>query len=250
MTCGRETFFLADSHLRGPADENQPVMIRFLEEHASSTSTLVVVGDMFDFMAGYNRAVIEAYRPVLDALSLWPDIHFFEGNHDFDLSPRMPGLRGARLWTRPSTIRVSGRDVRVLHGDRASPSDIGTRLLRMALQSTSMRFIRDHILPDGLVFRFALAFATMSRRNTWPGRGNEEHHARLRAISEAVGAGTDMVVFAHTHKSILMRLDDITVANPGAAVDGGSFLFLKDNIMRLRRFPDGETLDPGPLEIN
>ncbi len=102
-------------------------------------------------------------------------------------------------------------------------------------------------LPDRAIFRFALAFATYSRRCTWPGRADEADTARRLALAELGRSKADAVIFAHTHKSLLERTPDGLVANPGAAVPGGGFLEIDQRRLCLRRFPDGELR--GEIEV-
>ncbi|RLB56228.1 MAG: hypothetical protein DRI34_09450 [Deltaproteobacteria bacterium] len=240
--------FLADAHLRGPADTNQQCLLEFLE--AQTADVLVLVGDMFEYLAGRNYAAEDAYRPVLEALARFPRLHFFEGNHDFDLSPEIPGLGSCRLWPGGGLLTLDDRHVWVTHGDRASPWDLGTRLLRQALQSRPLRLLRDRVLPQSWLFRFALEFAGWSRRGFWPGRQQEAVHARRRAWRQGLAAGAQAVVFAHTHVALLQRAGPLLLANPGPAVRGGSYLELAGGVFSLRSMPDGKILPPGELELD
>ncbi len=243
MSPGTPTLVLADAHLRGEADPNQADMVRFLSDRRATGSALVLLGDFFEFLAGENRAAVRAYRPVLDSLSRFERLDYVEGNHDFDLSNRIPGLGHARIHAGPADLLLGGLRCRLLHGDRSSPTDLGTRALKAALQSAPIRFARDRLLPDRTVFRFALAFAVFSRRYSWPGRAVEADTARRLALVELDRSEADAVIFAHTHRPLLERTPAGLVANPGAAVPGGSFLEIEQRRLRLRRFPDGELLE-------
>lgn len=239
--------FLADAHLRGPADPNQHCLVEFLKTRPADV--LVLVGDMFEYLAGRNHAAERAYRPVLEALGMLPTVHIFEGNHDFDLSPDIPGLGHCQLWPRGALLNLAGRRVWVTHGDRASPWDLGTKLLRRALQSPPLRWLRDRGLPQSWLFRFALEFAEWSRRGLWPGRQQEPLHARHLAWRQGVACGAQLSVFAHTHIALLQRTGPMLLANPGPAIRGGSYLEFSAGALTLRRMPDGQLLPPGTLEL-
>jgi UDP-2,3-diacylglucosamine pyrophosphatase LpxH len=241
--------FLADAHLRGPTDPNQIALVKFLEELDPRPGGLVILGDLFDYLAGTNRAAEAAYRPVLQALGRFAPFHYVEGNHDFDLSASITGFGDALIHPGPATVRLQDSVVRLLHGDRTSPTDLGTRLLRRALQSAPLRFARDRLVPDRLAFRLALAFATISRRQTWPGRANEHSSARTRALDELAESDVKAVIYAHTHKARLEETDDGLIANPGPAVSQGSYLKLHRQTLSLHRFPDGHMLPPGPVKL-
>jgi UDP-2,3-diacylglucosamine pyrophosphatase LpxH len=234
---------LADAHLRGAEDEAQGLMVDFLDRWRRMGPALVLLGDFFEYLAGENRPAIEAYGPVLDALGEFERLEIVEGNHDFDLSTHMRGLGRARIHPRSTVRTLAGLRCRLLHGDRASASDWGTRALRAVLQSKGLRFARDRLLPQGALFRFALAFASFSRRHNWPGRQDESNATRMLAATELARSKADAALFAHTHKPLLERTPDGILANPGEARHGGGYLFLSAGWIRLHRFPDGALIE-------
>ncbi len=243
-----KTLFLADSHLCGSRDPNQRAMVEFLVRRGKQCR-LVLLGDIFEFLAGRNRAAESAYAPVLEALAGFAEIDLLEGNHDFDLSPEITGLGRARIHPGPALLEIDGRRVLAVHGDRSSPFDLGTRLLRRFLQSAPTRYLRDRVLPQEWLFRFALRFARVSRWKSWPGRSQEAAHSLRQALSLARRHRARLAVFAHTHHPLLRREGRLVIANPGMAVEGGSYLELGGGRISLRAFPGGEILSPGPLAV-
>ena len=234
--------FIADAHLRGRSDPNQAALVDFLHQ-VPLPGGLVILGDLFDFLAGNNRVAAEEYRPVLEAFEPWAPVHYLEGNHDFDLHQSVFGPQTVVIHPGPVTLELGGLRIRLLHGDRSSPTDLGTRLLRRILQSTPLRFARDRLLPDAAVFRLALAFAMLSRQATWPGRANENLAAFREARRQLERHQADAVIFAHTHQALLQRVPGGPIANPGPAVMSGSYLRLENRRLSLHRFPDGTRLE-------
>jgi UDP-2,3-diacylglucosamine hydrolase len=242
MSPGR-VLVLADAHLRGRADPAQAELVHFLAAAArADLAGLVLLGDMFEYLAGPNRAALAEYAPFLEAIEGLPGLHVFEGNHDFDLPAAAAGLRAATLHPGPTVLELGGQRCWLLHGDRTSPFDLGTRLLRAVLQSALLRRLRDDWLPEAALFRFALAFADASRQRLWPGRTGEAGWLRRRARRALQAGGLDAVLFAHTHVGLLESWPEGVLANPGQARPGGSYLELEAGATRLRRFPDGELL--------
>jgi UDP-2,3-diacylglucosamine hydrolase len=240
--------FIADAHLRGRSDPNQQALVEFLSQDPRPGG-LVILGDLFDFLAGNNRVAVEAYRPVLEAFEPWAPVHYLEGNHDFDLHPDVFSPGTVMIHPGPVTLELGGLRIRLLHGDRTSPTDLGTRMLRRMLQSTPIRFARDRLLPDSAVFSLAMAFAVLSRRSTWPGRANESQAAFSAARRQLESHRADAVVFAHTHRALLEQVPSGAIANPGPAVVSGSYLRLENRDFSLHRFPDGARLGtPGKNE--
>ncbi len=242
-------FFLADAHLKGSSDPNQLILQQFLNANHTPHARLVILGDLFDYMAGPNQAVKRTYANIIDTLKNYAPIDYIEGNHDFDLSDQVLGCNTANIHPFPTTLCFQGLSIYAFHGDRTSPTDIATRLLRRTLQSPPIRALRDRIVPDQLALDFALAFARFSRKKTWPGRSKEAGSVRKRAILELCRRDVDLVVFAHTHEALLENTQFGVIANPGAAEPGGSFLKLEHCTLSLHRFPDGQRIQPEPIEL-
>ncbi len=243
MTSLSPVLVMADAHLRGPQDPNQNTMSEFLESACSKYPSLVLLGDFFEFMAGNNHTASRAFMDVLEKLGKFESLDMVEGNHDFDLSNDIPGLQEARIYPSIANLNLAGHDCLVLHGDRASPGDVGTKALRAFLQSGFTRFLRDKVLPDPAIFHFALLFANMSRIRPWPGRKYEESFTQELALELLRQNHRDGVLFAHTHKARLYKTEHVFVANPGAArADGGSYIHLQQHVVELRSFPSGRVL--------
>lgn len=241
MSAGR-ILVLADAHLRGRADPAQAEFVGFLERARPGLAGVVLLGDVFEYLAGPNRAALAAYAPVLEALGRLPEVHWVEGNHDFDLPRALPALARLRIHPGPVRLSLQGLGCLCMHGDRMSPFDLGTRALRAALQSGPIRLLRDRVLPDEALLRLALGFARHSRERTWPGRGDEAAWLRRRARRELGRGGLQVVLFAHTHQALLERWPEGLLANPGPARSGGSYLELGADRLCLRAFPGGTRL--------
>jgi UDP-2,3-diacylglucosamine hydrolase len=234
---------LADAHLRGRADAAQSQMVAFLDRWRRRCSHLLILGDFFEYLAGRNRKAEYEYRPVLAAIARFAAIDYVEGNHDFDLSGGVPGLERVRLHPAPVSLELLGLRCRLLHGDRADPADWASRGLRAALQSQPLRRLRDGWLPQGPLFRFALAFAEASRRHRLASHRRETDATRRLALAELRTARAAAVLFGHTHCGLLERHRDGVLLNPGAARPGGSFLLLHPDRAELRRWPGGDPLE-------
>ncbi len=234
---------LADAHLRGRSDAAQSLMVAFLDRWRQRCSHLVILGDFFEYLAGRNRRAEHEYRPVLTAIARFAVTDYIEGNHDFDLSGGIPGLERVRLHPVPVSLDLLGLRCRLLHGDRADATDWASRGLRAALQSRPLRWLRDEWLPQGPLFRFALAFAEASRRHRLTLRRQEADATRQLALAQLRAGRATAVLFGHTHHSLLERHRDGLLLNPGAARPGGSFLLLHPDRAELRRWPDADLLE-------
>lgn len=81
--------FIADAHLKNPADENYVQLLEFLKQNSGNIRTLILLGDIFEFWVGYRHCVYSAYVPLLQQLNLLrldgTSIIVVEGNHDFKI---------------------------------------------------------------------------------------------------------------------------------------------------------------------
>ncbi len=237
---------LADAHLRS-ADE---IMVDFLDQMRQENPHLIILGDFFEYLAGPNRYSLSIYSEVLRALAQWPRIDYLEGNHDFDLVPASMAVPGLRIHPQRLRMDLVGLRVGLMHGDRCNPQDWGTSTLRAILQSTGLRWLRDRILPDEAVHRFAMSFAQLSRRSTWPGRQNEQSVVLDGARAWQRNEALDLVMFGHTHQPHLEAGPWGVLLNPGPAAPGGSYAWVQAGQVQLRRFPSGETIQSASLEKN
>lgn len=151
MTVSRH-IFIADAHLRDPADENYRRMLCFLEKLRGNTATLIMMGDIFEFWAGYRHSVFAHYVPFLEALRHLKEsgtrLIFVEGNHDFDPGPYFSEVLGCELIPDNAEIVIDGKRVHLTHGDLLDPTDTGYRLLRWILRSRLRRAFQKLISPD------------------------------------------------------------------------------------------------------
>ena len=142
------TIFLADAHLKDPADDNFKLLIRFLQELTGSTDSLYIMGDLFDFWVGFPANPFRQYDQVLDALEQLVAsgcrLVCFEGNHDFHLGDIFSRNLKAEIHPAPIIKEIQGKRIYLCHGDQINRADYKYRFLRLLLHNpataTSVRF--------------------------------------------------------------------------------------------------------------
>lgn len=227
--------FIADAHLRNPDDENYQLLLRFLSELRGSTSTLFILGDLFEFWIGYREKAFPHYRPILDSLrelvESGVEIVYFEGNHDFHLGTFFSKTLQATIHPNHTVINLDGKKVFMCHGDQINAHDYGYRILRFLLHNGATKRLFP-LVPPALVFRIADLFSCHSktyhqqRNSQWNYQALLEHFAESRFQN-----GCDAVVTAHFHLPLL-----------SVAKDGKTLLSLGDWITQFTygEFTDGE----------
>lgn len=131
--------FLADAHLKAPADDNYIQLLQFFHDLEGKVDTLYIMGDLFDFWVGFPSNPFRQFDAVLDALERLVDggcrLVYFEGNHDFHLGDVFAKRLRAEIHCGPAIEIVQGKRLYLCHGDQINREDRYYRLLRFVLRS-------------------------------------------------------------------------------------------------------------------
>lgn len=232
--------FIADAHLRHPADANYRQLLAFLDEQRGRLRTLYLLGDIVEFWVGYRHVVFSPYIPLLEALRrlrrAGTAIVWVEGNHDFHLGPYLRDELGCRVLPDGGGIDLDGQRVYIAHGDLANPRDRSYRLLRRILRSAPLRGVMRLLPPD-----WTWAIAAWASRQS--GKGHTAKRQRwvpqplLTAHAERLFAeGYQAVVTGHFHAPWLHRTEQGTIVSLGDWIEQYSYALWEDGEFRLERF--------------
>jgi UDP-2,3-diacylglucosamine hydrolase len=113
--------FVSDLHLQPAMAHTTAAFLEFLEQHASRTQQLYLLGDIFEAWAGdddlddaYNRRIVDALGR-LRAKGV--TLYWIAGNRDFLAGERFAQASGAVLLPDPYIARIAGRTIVLTHGD-------------------------------------------------------------------------------------------------------------------------------------
>ncbi len=201
----KKAIFVADAHLKSPAEDSYRDLIDFFDElyEDKELDTLYVLGDLFDFFVGFPKIIFYEHMEAINGLKRLADkgvsVFYFEGNHDFF-------LRKLNKVGLPFTIVEKGMDVYfgkrkffVTHGDR---TDYAHRLLSFLVKNPFTNLF-SYILPPHLVYDFAHLFSRFSREKISSKRVFKLDLLRHFA-EEYAKFGYFAAVFGHFHKSMLI----------------------------------------------
>ncbi|HJP39224.1 MAG: UDP-2,3-diacylglucosamine diphosphatase [Gammaproteobacteria bacterium] len=132
------TLFISDLHLHPsrPAVTNR--FLRFLEESATTTSALYILGDLFEVWIGdddpdpHQRRIIKALRQFTDT---GPECFFARGNRDVIIGRRFCTETGARLLEASTVIELYNTRVLISHGDELCTHDRAYQRFRRRARS-------------------------------------------------------------------------------------------------------------------
>ena len=105
----RPAYFVADAHLGIESQEIEDAkrhdLLSFLSHITGRSSTLFLVGDLFDFWFEYPWSTPDRHLDVLRAISevsrAGARVHFLGGNHDYWAGGKLEALTGATVHREP-----------------------------------------------------------------------------------------------------------------------------------------------------
>lgn len=229
--------FLADAHLRHPADDNYRALLAFLAEQEGRTDLLVLLGDICEFLVGYPETVFPPYVPLFETLARLQrqgtQLVYVEGNHDFHLEPGFRHRLPCRILPDGGVIDLDGRRVLVVHGDLANPADRGYRLLRAVLRSAPARLLIG-TLPAAWTWAIAERMSRASKRTRneksrrWPARDILVPYAETQLT-----AGVQAVVTGHFHQPLHEQLSNGELLALGDWITQYSYAVWENGAFRL-----------------
>lgn len=164
MTKGSIAYFISDLHLgaryRGLDPGREALVLRFLEEKASTGSHLFILGDLFEFWMEYARFVPKEHFRILAALEMLSrsrvEVHYLSGNHDFNLGAFFRDQLGLVVHSDEIRMELQGKRLLMLHGDGLAPSDWKYRIMKKVLRHPMSNRCFRLLHPD---FGMGLALA-------------------------------------------------------------------------------------------
>ncbi|MBM4196973.1 MAG: UDP-2,3-diacylglucosamine diphosphatase [Gammaproteobacteria bacterium] len=121
-----DCLFVSDLHLDPGRPAATCAFLRFLAGRATTTGTLYILGDLFEFWIGddaddpHSAAVVEGIRAYTAA---GHRCRIMRGNRDFLLGSRFTSRTGAEVIADPAVVRIAGEPVLLMHGDLLCTDD-------------------------------------------------------------------------------------------------------------------------------
>ena len=238
--------FIADAHLRHPADKNYRALLGFLESQSGHVRTLYLLGDIFEFWLGFNHVVYTEHMPLLncftDLRAQGTSFVYVEGNHDFNLGPFFKQTLDCTVFPDGGEVKIDGHRVFLAHGDLADPADRGYRLLRSVFRSRIVRFMSRIVHPDA-IWKFA---AWASRNST--GKQRQRNLSDCKSIllpyaDQLFSKGYEFVLTGHYHTPFMEQTETGTLIALGDWIDQFSYAVYEDGKFRLEKLQPASASD-------
>lgn len=240
---------VSDLHITDAHDPLYASLLALIGERAQTGDTLVLAGDLFDFLVGNKSIFLNRYSKFFElirsAASRGVKIHYIEGNHDFLIRKAFRGIEGVTVHSDEFSIELGQKRFFFAHGDLVDQTDYGYRIWRGFTRSPIMKaFVRA--LPGPWIDWVGVTLSKKSRgrKPLLPSGMPADRVEILRKIyrsyaAEQLSRGFDFVVMGHCHD-----LDEMSFSiggRPGQYVNvgyprvHGSFLSWTSGDSRIRR---------------
>lgn len=208
------TIFLADAHLKDPADGNYQLLLCFLKELTGHADSLYIMGDLFDFWVGFPSQPFRQYDQLLDALeelvASGCRLVFFEGNHDFHLGEVFSRRLKAEIHAVPIIQEIQGKHLYLCHGDQINRADYGYRLLRLILRNRATA-AAVRVIPPALAFSIKAKLQRSSQSKYHVKSAKWDYQSIIRNFALTVRRkGCSGLVTGHFHVAFCERSADTT----------------------------------------
>jgi UDP-2,3-diacylglucosamine hydrolase len=236
--------FLADTHFRSRETEGEAPrrdrFIRFLSG-IPRASSLILLGDIFDFYFEYRSVVckrfVDLFGALMDCRDRGVNLHFLGGNHDYWVGDFAINDLGMTVHRNEILIAAQGRKILCAHGDLVMPGDIGYKILKSIIRNRVVIGASRWIHPD-IMDAIARGVAKGSRAIS-----KAPQEARARRMADLAhrkffSRGNDVFVMGHVHFPLHDVRDGREFLLVGDWIENFTYGRLNQGKLTLERFTD------------
>ncbi len=234
---------ISDIHVTDKEDVSFSLLLSFLNEQKKQCpDTIILLGDIFDVMAGYHKSYFEKYEEIFSScaelISQGITIYYFEGNHDMHLEKLV--AKAAIKFNFDCTKFIVERKYKVIsdndnslyfaHGDELEGDDTYLSYKNI-IHSSALKLFADYILPYKILELVAGSASKKSRGLNYQKYSSEEEKEKIklryRNIAKEVerDEGCHFIFLGHSHYKDLYNSDGMTYGNCGYVSATRSYLF-------------------------
>ncbi len=233
-------YFISDVHLGLGKKETERAkedrLLAFLRGIFSTTDTLFILGDLFDFWFEYKTVIPKGFHRTLAALQEFTDagkpIHFLVGNHDCWMSDYFQTELGITVHMKPFEMVVQGKRIYLHHGDGLANNDLGYKMIKPVLRNKFNVWLYRWLHPD-IGVPLARGSSRTSRSHTSDKHFGEEE-GMIREATDRIHKGADIVMMGHRHQPNLVKIETGTYINLGDWITYNTYAVLSDGNIELK----------------
>lgn len=195
--------FIADAHENAKRSQFLKLIKSFNSGALPLPSQIFLVGDIFDFLSStrYTQIFYKEWIEELNLLAKKSEIHYFEGNHDFNLSSIFNQIAIYPLSSQPVIFNLNNKKVAIAHGDiyLGFFTQTSLKMLRNSTFLKIMNFI-------DWIFKFKITKKILSSQE------NKELSYKIPKFKELIAKKidnykSDMVIEGHYHQGCEFKIN-------------------------------------------
>lgn len=202
-------YFVSDIHLGLGSDaergEREQLFLKFLDRCSADATTIVIVGDLFDYWFEYSTVIPRPFFRILTKLEALQRsgirIEYLMGNHDFGHQDFFEKDIGIPVHRGDVERVYGGKKFYLAHGDGKVYNDTGYLLLRPMLRNPVSIKLFQWLHPD-IGIRLASGTSTTSRAHT-DKRPVGSRDGLADFAEKKIGEGFDYVIMGHVHSPLV-----------------------------------------------
>ncbi len=237
---------ISDVHIRDEGDKPFQVFQKFMNHKVvKSADRIVLLGDIFDLMAGYHwqyfRRYQRTFQMIQEAIDRGQEVHYFEGNHDVHLKKLFDKLIQNKNLN-PRLIKIIRKDYKenrwgksffYSHGDEVEIGNEGYKKYKRFIHSKPLEFVANYIMPYTFFTKIGEAQSDKSKERN-QNYNPDKTKAIFRQSVELVAEGDyDYIILGHSHIKDEYEAENskgkkFIYLNNGFAPKSKSFIHIKD----------------------
>ena len=193
--------FISDLHLHEDRPDITEAFLNFLEETASKSERLYILGDLFEVWIGddlQNDFIIKI-RDALKETNKSTEIFLMHGNRDFLIGPAFLSSSGMKLLTDPYTEEMFGKSVSLMHGDLLCTDDVDYQSFR---KTSRDRKWQQEFLGKSLKERQRIAkdLRDISKKATSEKKEEIMDVTPSEVLNTMERSAVNLLIHGHTHR--------------------------------------------------
>lgn len=205
MSENKKIYFVSDVHLgffkREKDALREKLLLDFFDSIKLDASTLVIVGDLFDYWFEYKRVIPRDFYLTLAKLKELRNcgikIEYVMGNHDFGHNDFFEKELDIPIIKTDIEREYLGSKFYISHGDGKAYNDEMYLLLRKILRNKTSQWLFNKLHPD---FGIGLAsHSSQKSREYTKSKDYGEKEGMIDFAKEKIEFGFDYVIMGHRH---------------------------------------------------
>ena len=193
--------FISDLHLQEDRPDITEAFLNFLEETASKSEKLYILGDLFEVWIGddFENDFIKEIRHALKEANKTTEIFIMHGNRDFLIGSEFVASSGMKLLSDPYIEEMFGKSVLLMHGDLLCTDDVDYQSFRKTSRDKKWQ---EKFLNKSLKERQRIAkdLRVISKKATSEKKEEIMDVTPSEVLNTMERSAVNLLIHGHTHR--------------------------------------------------